>query len=163
MTKIDWIIVGFAAFTAVMGFRQGLVRSILALLGLTLGAVVGARVAPHLLHHGAHSPYTAVIGFVGALVGASVLHTAAASIGGLVRSTLRFAPPLRLLDSAGGLLVGAAWGLVLAWVVGAVAIQLPGHPNWHRDARRSHVLQHLNQVAPPRDVLKLRAALLEKY
>ena len=163
MTTVDWIIVGFAAFTALMGFRQGLVRSILALAGLTAGAVVGARVAPHFLHHGAHSPYTALIGFLGALVGASVLHTAASTIGGTVRSTLRFAPPLRLLDSLGGLFVGAAWGLVLAWVVGAVAIQLPGHPTWHRDARRSHVLHHLNQVAPPRDVLKLRAAFLERF
>src|SRR5690348_16481746 len=113
MTKLDWIIVGFSAFTALAGFRQGLVRSLLSLAGLAVGAVVGARVAPHLLHHGAHSPYTALIGFVGALVGASVLHTAASTIGGMLRSTLHFAPPLRLLDSLGGLVVGAVWGLVL--------------------------------------------------
>jgi len=163
MTKLDWIIVGFAAFTALAGFRQGLVRSLLSLAGLAVGAVVGARVAPHLLHHGAHSPYTALIGFVGALVGASVLHTAASSIGGMLRSTLHFAPPLRLLDSLGGLLVGAAWGLVLVWVVGAVAVQMPGHANWHRDAHRSHVLRHLNALAPPSDVLRLRAALLERF
>lgn len=162
MTRLDWIILGFAAFTALLGFRQGLVRSLLSLAGLAVGAVVGARVAPHLLHHGAHSPYTAVIGFVGALVGASVLHTAASTIGGMLRSSLHLAPPLRLFDSLGGLLVGALWGLVLAWVVGAVAVQLPGHANWRRDARRSHVLHRLNSIAPPHDVLRLRAALLER-
>jgi uncharacterized membrane protein required for colicin V production len=162
VTKLDWIILGFAAFTALAGFRQGLVRSLLSLTGLAVGAVVGARVAPHLLHHGAHSPYTAVIGFVGALVGASILHTAASSIGRMVRSTLHLAPPLRWLDSLGGLVVGALWGLVLAWVVGAVALQLPGHQSWHRDARRSHVLHRLNAIAPPHEVLKLRAALLER-
>jgi uncharacterized membrane protein required for colicin V production len=162
VTRLDWIILGFVAFTALAGFRQGFVRSLLALTGLALGAVVGARVAPHLLDRGTSSPYTALIGFVGALVGASLLHTAASSIGRMVRSTLHLAPPLRLLDSLGGLIVGAVWGLVLAWVVGAVAVQLPGHPTWHRDARRSQVLHRLNAIAPPSDVLKLRAALLER-
>jgi uncharacterized membrane protein required for colicin V production len=162
MTKFDWIIVGFAAFTAFMGFRRGLVRSLLSLAGLAAGAVIGARVAPHFLSGGGHSHYTALIGLTGALVGASVLQTAASSLGGLLRSTLRFTPPLRLLDSIGGLAAGAIWGLVLAWVVGAVAVQIPGHPSWHRDARRSHVLQHLNEFAPPRDVLRLRASLRER-
>ena len=97
MTKLDWIIVGFAGFTALMGFRQGLIRSVLALAGLAAGAVIGARVAPHFLHHGAHSPYTAVIGFVGALVGASVLHTAASSIGGKLRMAFR-SPEQRLAE-----------------------------------------------------------------
>ena len=163
MTRLDWIIVGFTAFTALAGFRQGLVRSVLALAGLAAGAVIGARLAPHFLHRGPHSPYTAVIGFAGALVGASLLHALASMVGGTLRSTLRLAPPLRLLDSVGGLAVGALWGLVLAWVVGAVAVQIPGHANWRRDAHRSHVLQHLNRVAPPRDVLKLRASLLERF
>ena len=162
MTKLDWIIVGFTAFTALMGFRQGLVRSLLSLTGLAVGALIGSRVAPHLLSSGADSRYTAVIGLVGAFVGASILQTAASSIGGMVRSTLRLAPPLRLLDSLGGLAAGAIWGLALAWVVGAVAIQLPGHKSWHRDARRSQVLHRLNEIAPPRHVLQLRATLLER-
>ena len=34
-------------------------------------------------------------------------------------------PPLRLLDSLGGVLLGAAGGLAVVWVVGAVA-PLPG-------------------------------------
>src|SRR5438874_10256552 len=125
MTKFDWIIVAFAAFTALMGFRRGLMRSVLSLAGLAGGAVIGARIAPHLLSGGADSRYTALIGLTGALVGASVLQTAASSIGGLLRSTLRFTPPLRLLDSLGGLAAGAIWGLVLAWVVGAAAVQVP--------------------------------------
>ena len=86
--------------------------------------MVGARLAPHLLHGGTRLHYTALIGLVGAFAGASVLQTAASSLGGRIRSTLRFAPPLRLLDSLGGLVTGAAWGLVLAWVLGAVAVRL---------------------------------------
>jgi len=162
MTRLDWIIVGFTVFTALIGFRQGFVRSVLSLAGLAAGVVIGARLAPHLLTGGTHSRYTALLGLIGALVGASVLRTVASSIGGMVRSTLRFAPPLRLIDSVGGLVAGAAWGLLVAWAIGAAAVQVPGHPSWHRGARESHVLHRLNEFAPPREVLRLRASLVAR-
>ena len=162
MTRLDWIIVGFAAFTALMGYRRGLIRSALSLAGLVAGAVIGARVAPHVLSGGDGSRYTALIGLAGAFIGASVLQAAGSAVGGMFRSTLHFAPPLRLLDSAGGLAAGAVWGLVLCWVVGAVALQLPGHSQWHSDARRSELLRRLNQVVPPREVLQLRSNVIER-
>jgi uncharacterized membrane protein required for colicin V production len=159
MTRLDWIIVGFTALTALTGFRRGLIRTVLSLVGLTAGAVVGARVAPHVLAGAARSEYAALIGLGGAVAGAVICQTAALAVGALLRSTLRLAPPLRLLDSVGGLAAGAAWGLTLAWVTGAVALQLPGHASWHREARQSHVLAHLNEYVPPRDVLQLRSRL----
>jgi hypothetical protein len=142
-----------------MGFRRGLIQTILSLVGLTAGAVIGARIAPHLLAGGARSHYTALVGLAGAVAGATVLQAGAIAFSGLLRSTLRLAPPLRLLDSLGGLAAGALWGLALAWVTGAVVLQLPGHADWHRAARRSHVLQRLNEYVPPREVLRLRARL----
>jgi uncharacterized membrane protein required for colicin V production len=162
MTRLDWIILGFAAFTAVMGCRRGFVRSACSLLGLAAGAVIGARVAPQFLADGRHSGYTALIGLAGAVAGALVFQTAAVIVGGILRTSLRLAPPLRVLDSAGGLVLGAAWGLALAWVVGAVAVQVPGHADWRRQAHDSHVLHRLNEVAPPRDVLRLRPSLAER-
>ena len=162
MTRLDWIIVGFAAFTAVIGYRRGLVHSALSLAGLVAGAVLGARIAPHILPGGEDSHYTAVIGLAGAFIGASVLQTAGSAVGGMFRTTLRLTPPLRLVDSLGGLAAGAMWGLVLAWVVGAAVLELPGHSRWHRDARRSQVLHRLNEVVPPREVLQLRANVLER-
>ena len=45
MTRVDWVIVVFAAVTATAGFRRGLIGTVLALAGLVLGAIVGARVA----------------------------------------------------------------------------------------------------------------------
>jgi uncharacterized membrane protein required for colicin V production len=162
MTRLDWIVLGFAAFTGLVGFRRGLVRTALSLAGLAAGAVIGARVAPHLLHHSAATHYAALIGLGGAVAGAVLLQAAASIVGGLLRTGLRFAPPLRLLDSLGGLVAGAAWGLALVWVAGAVATQIPGHGSWHRQARESHVLQRLNEIAPPRDVLRLRASLLAR-
>jgi uncharacterized membrane protein required for colicin V production len=142
-----------------MGLRRGLVKTVLSLAGLAAGAVIGARLAPQFLPGGSDSQYTALVGLGGAFAGAAVLQTAALAVGGLLRSTLRLAPPLRLLDSVGGLAAGAAWGLALAWVTGAVALQVPGHPAWHRQARTSEVLNRLNEIAPPRDVLRLRATL----
>src|SRR6266571_7914997 len=155
MTRLDWIIVAVAAFMAFTGYRRGLVRTVLGFAGLAAGAVGGSQLAPHLLHHGAASHYSALVGLGGAIVGALVLRAAAALAGGPVRSGLRFAPPLRLFDSLGGLAAGAATGLALAWVAGAVAVQVPGHPSWARQAQRSHVIRRLNQIAPPKDVLRL--------
>jgi uncharacterized membrane protein required for colicin V production len=162
MTRLDWIIVAFAAFTAFRGYRRGLVRTVLSFVGLAAGAVIGARLAPHFLAHTAASHYSALIGLGGALAGAMLFRLAAVIAAGVFRKGLRLAPPLRMLDSLGGLAFGVASGLALAWVVGAVAVQVPGHPKWVRYAHQSKVLHRLNQIAPPRDVLRLRASLLER-
>jgi uncharacterized membrane protein required for colicin V production len=162
MTRVDWIILAFTAFTAFTGYRRGLVRTVLGFAGFAAGAVIGSRLAPHLLHHTAASHYSALVGLGGAVVGATVLRIAAALAGGPVRTGLRFAPPLRSLDSIGGAVAGAATGLALAWVAGAVAAQVPDHPKWAREAHQSKVLHRLNQIAPPKDVLRLRASLLAR-
>ncbi len=162
MTTLDWIIVAFAAFTAFRGYRRGLVRTVLSFVGLAAGAVIGARAAPHFLAHTTASHYSALIGLVGAIAGALLFRLAAVIVSGTFRKGLRLAPPLRTLDSIGGCVAGAASGLALAWVVGAVAVQLPGHPKWMRYAHQSKVLKRLNDIAPPRDVLRLRASLLER-
>ena len=45
------------------------------------------------------------------------------------------------------------WGLVLVWIVGAVALQVPGYPKVRRAVRQSEVLRRLDRVAPPHDIL----------
>src|SRR5581483_10484435 len=162
MTHVDWGIVGFAAFTALIGFRRGLIGTALSLAGLAAGAVFGARVAPHVLAHTTAAHYSALVGLGGAIVGAVVLQMAARMVAGFFRAGLRLAPPLHLLDSLGGLAAGAAWGLALAWVAGAVVTQIPGHSTWKSDAHASKVLHRLNEMAPPSDVLRLRATLFER-
>ena len=73
-----------------------------------------------------------------------------------MRGRLRLAP-LRALDSVGGLALGAATGLAVAWVLGAVALQLPGQVELRRSAQRSRVLQRLNDIVPPATVLQALA------
>ena len=85
--------------------------------------MVGAPLAKVVLPGGSHSPYAPLVGLAGAVVGAMVLEAVGSMVGSLFRSGLRF-PPLRALDSAGGLVLGAAAGLALVWVFGATALLL---------------------------------------
>jgi hypothetical protein len=119
-----------------------------------LGGIVGARIAPHLLANGASSRYTALVGLGCAVGGIVVFRLIATLLARTIRGGLRLLPPLHLLDSLGGLAVGALWGFVLVWIVGAVALQIPGHyPKMRREVRESKVMERLDQVAPPHDIL----------
>ena len=78
------------------------------------------------------------------------------TIGRRLRGALRFRP-LRGVDSLGGFVLGAAMGLVLVWVAGAVALQLPGQTRLRQEAQRSAVIQRLNEIAPPSRALRALA------
>ena len=59
-----------------------------------------------------------------------------------------------MLDSIGGLLAGAAIGFVVVWVLAAVITQLPGQPKIRDEVLGSTIVQQLNEIAPPRSVLR---------
>jgi S1-C subfamily serine protease len=157
-TVVDWIALGIVAFTALGGWRRGLVASALSLAGLAAGAYAGSRIAPHLLHGGARSPWTPLAGLVGAAVGAALLSTAGNLVGSFFRTGLKLTP-LRFLDSAGGIVLGAATGLVLVWVLGATALLVPGQTRLRRDVLGSHILRRLDELVPPRRLLHLLARI----
>ena len=159
INRLDWIIVAFVGLAALAGYRRGLITTALSLAGLVVGAVVGAHMAPRLLDAGMHSRYTALVGLGGAIVGIAASQLLARQLGRAIRGGLHLLPPLHLLDSLGGLVVGAAWGLALAWVVGAVALQVPGHPKVRREVRHSEVLARLDRVAPPHEILRVQKHL----
>jgi S1-C subfamily serine protease len=60
---------------------------------------------------------------------------------------------LRSVDSVGGVAAGAVTGLALIWMLGAVALLLPGQTELRRGAQRSAVLRRLNELVPPARVL----------
>ncbi len=158
MTNVDWFALGFVLLTALVGFRRGLLSGALSAAGIILGAILGARVAPEFLSGGSRSPYTPLA----ALAGAAVLAVFLQGVGGLIGSSLRHRltfPPLRALDSAGGLVLGGAAGLAIVWVLGAVALQLPGQTELRRGAQRSLVLQRLNEAVPPSELLNALARI----
>src|SRR5688572_11605073 len=102
MTRVDWVALGLIALAAFLGLRKGLVASALSAAGSVAGAILGARLAPHLLPGGDDSPYTPLVGLAGAAVGAVALETIGSLVGSIIRRALAV-PPLRLLDSFGGL------------------------------------------------------------
>ena len=157
MTKVDWIALGVVALAALSGLRRGLVASAFSLAGVVAGAVVGARIGPHFLSHGAHSPYNPLAALAGAVLLAGLLKGIGSMLGSMARGSLSVLPPLRALDSAGGLLVGGAFGFAIVWVLGAVALQLPGQTELRRGVQQSVVLQRLNELVPPRTILKALA------
>jgi S1-C subfamily serine protease len=154
VSRVDWIALAIAAISALAGLKRGLIATALSLGGLAAGAVLGARLAPHFLHNGSNSPYTPLVGLGGALIGAALLQSVASIAGSFARGGLSVIPPLRMLDSLGGLAAGAALGLAIVWVAGAVLLQLPGQTKLRDEVRSSVILQRLNEIVPPRTVLR---------
>ena len=155
---VDWIALGLVAVSALAGMRRGLVVTALSFGGLIAGAYAGSRVAPHLLRGGSGSAWTPLAGLIGAMLGAVLLQTLAGIAGSMARGGLRLTP-LRLVDSFGGLVVGAAAGVVLVWVLSATALLVPGQKSLRRDVQRSAVVRRLDQAVPPRRLLKLIARI----
>jgi S1-C subfamily serine protease len=156
VTRLDWIVLGVVAFTALLGLWQGFVIGALSAAGVILGGFVGARISPHLLPEGAHSPYTPLIALAGAAAGAILFEMIGSSVGTAIRR--RLPPgPFRTADSAGGFAFGALAGLALVWILSAVALQLPGREHLRREVQQSRVLRQLNQIVPPQRALRALA------
>jgi S1-C subfamily serine protease len=156
LTRLDWIVLGFALLTGLLGARRGFLGTALSAVGVVVGALLGARLAPHLLSDGASSPYTPLVALLAAGAFAVLFEAAGATVGGRLHGALRLRP-LQGADSVGGFVLGTAMGLVLAWVFGAVALQFPGQTRLRQEAQRSEVLQRLNEIAPPARALRALA------
>jgi S1-C subfamily serine protease len=151
MTLLDWLAILIVVLAALGGASQGFVWSGLSLAGLVVGAVVGGRLAPVLLSGGSSSPYAPVLALAGAVTLAVTFEVVGSSLGAALRS--REPPSIQQLDSAAGVIVGALVGLALVWVLGAMALQLPGQAKLRRAVQGSEVLRRLNSIVPPRTLL----------
>ena len=156
MTRVDWFALLFIALAAFFGYRKGLISSALSVAGIVVGAVIGARLAPHLLAEGSESPYTPLVGLAGAAVGAVLLETLGTIAGSVLRRKVEVGPA-RAFDSAAGLILGAAAGIAVVWVLGSVALQFPGKPGLRESVQRSAVLQGLNDLVPPAKLMRALA------
>jgi len=94
---------------------------------------------------------------IGALVGALLLHTLASFLGSAIRRVLMHGP-LRVVDSLGGVVAGAALGLAVAWLAAAAALQVQGS-TLRRTVQGSPILSTLVDAVPPRSVLKTLAQI----
>lgn len=152
MNVVDIIIVVFAvAFTAI-GYERGLVASALPLAGFVIGAVIGGRLGPVLLSEGGESPYAPMITVLCGLLLGSAFAVLMEGVAEAVRVRyLHRGGPFGRLDGILGAMLLGALGLLLAWALGAAALNVPGPGA--RDLRdslqRSTILAALNNVLPP--------------
>jgi S1-C subfamily serine protease len=151
VNSADWIALAVIALATIGGLRRGLVTGVLALLGLVVGAVVGSRIAPGLVGDG--SAYVPVVALAGAGVGGILGQSLGTLAGRSARSTLAVVPPLRLIDTLGGLVLGAAIGAAICWSVGAVLLYVPGQSELRRLAQESVVVSTLTDALPPERVM----------
>ena len=148
MTRLDWIIIVFAALLALFGFRRGFIVAVLSFGGFAIGSFIGTRLGPLLLQQGSASPYAPAFGLVGALLAGAILATGLEGVGFRLRRTLAL-PGLGVLDGALGALLSAALGLAIAWILAAVVVQAAGTAQLRADIQRSEILRELNQLLPP--------------
>ena len=146
MTGIDWVILGAVVLLALFGWAQGFLAGVLALAGFAAGAWLGTRVAPLVLEGGRESQWAPAFALIGALVAGGVLAASFEGVGARLRA--RFSSPaFAAVDGALGAALTACVGLLVAWVLGAVALQ--AGPDIRRDVQRSAILRQLNAVLPP--------------
>ena len=148
MNGIDWIIVGLVVLFALYGAVQGFVVGLLSLAGFAIGAFIGTRLGPLLLPEGSESPYAPMFGLLGAVLAGAILATGLEGVGQRLRGYI-VTPGGRAVDGTLGALLTACVALLLAWVLGAIALQSPQARDLRRDLQRSVVLRELNDVLPP--------------
>jgi S1-C subfamily serine protease len=59
----------------------------------------------------------------------------------------------------GGVVFGAATGLVFVWVAGAAALLVPGQTQLRHEVQRSSIVSRLNEEVPPRRLLRFLARI----
>src|SRR3954451_16064775 len=124
MTVVDWIIIAFTLLMGAWGYSQGLIVGALSLAGFLGGAFLGSRLGPLVVKDGSHSPYAPLFALIGAFLIGGMLASGLEVLGFHLRR--RLPPRLGVVDGIGGALLLACAGLVIVWIVGAVALQTPG-------------------------------------
>jgi hypothetical protein len=147
MTAIDWAIVILVLLLIPIGYRQGLVVGLLALVGFAVGVVAGSRLGPLLLADGPESPYAPLVALAAGLMLGGILAVLLEGIGLSIRARLRGG--FERLDAAAGALLLGLLGFAVAWVVGAVALNTPALREYRPEIRRSAILAELNHRFPP--------------
>ncbi|HEY3766058.1 MAG TPA: CvpA family protein [Gaiellales bacterium] len=151
MGAVDLIVIAWVAVSAALGARRGLVANVLGLAGFAVGALIGARIAPHLLSGGSRSTWLPMASMVGALLGGSAAQAVTGTVAAMLRGRLLHGP-LRMVDTAGGLVAGALLGLAVAWLAAVVALAQPSL-GLRGDVQASDVLPALLRAVPADEVL----------
>ena len=147
MNLVDWVIVGMAVACGWIGFRRGLVTSLLSFAGFVGGAIAGALMIPGVVARfvqvSAARPVTVVIGII---VAGFLGQFIARIVGRRLRASVRW-QSARLLDSIGGAAVTVSALALTVWIVSSALAALPANPVTSQ-VRTSQILVLLDSAAP---------------
>ncbi|MBX7448396.1 acid resistance serine protease MarP [Mycolicibacterium sp. 3033] len=149
MTSSQWLdiaVLAVALIAAISGWRSGAPGSVLALVGVVLGAVAGVLLAPHVVDHidGPRTKLFVTLFLILALV--VVGEIAGVVLGRAVRGAIRN-PTLRVVDSVIGVAVQLVLVLTAAWLLGTALASSP-QPNLAAAVQGSRVIAEVDSVAP---------------
>jgi S1-C subfamily serine protease len=143
---LDVILVLAAIGFGLSGYRQGLVVGAISFLGFLGGGVLGAKVAPSLLHwlgHGEGQPIGAIsVVFVGAVLGQLLL----TPVGAALRRRVRWRS-VQLVDALAGAVVSVLGVLLVSWLVGTAVAHSQLRP-LARQVQSSKVLTSVQALMP---------------
>jgi S1-C subfamily serine protease len=153
VTGLDWLIIFFAIAMAFWGYQQGLVVGVLSLVGFAIGAFLGSRLGPALLPEGSHSPYAPATALAGGLLIGGILAVSLEGVAFTLRRQLLGPAGRRrgwaVAEASGGALLLVALAAGLAWLFGAVALNVPGAKDLRQAVQQSAILRALNDAFPP--------------
>lgn len=154
MNALDAAVLFWILIWSILGANRGMTDQLLSLAGLAIGAVAGSRLAPQVLPGGRESVWVPLASLAGAIVGAILVQGLLLAAAAPLRRRVRRAP-LAGVDSGGGVVVGAALGLALAWMGAAVALYQPGDriAAARDEVQRSAILGGALEALPPDRVL----------
>ncbi|MDY6996770.1 MAG: acid resistance serine protease MarP [Actinomycetota bacterium] len=149
MTSSQWLdiaILAVALIAAISGWRSGAPGSLLALVGVALGAVAGVLLAPHVVSH-IEGPRTQLfVTLFLILVLVVIGEIAGVVLGRAVRGAIRN-PVLRIADSVVGVALQLVLVLTAAWLLGTALSSSP-QPSLAAAVRDSKVISEVDAVAP---------------
>lgn len=121
---LDLALVTFLVVMAFIGWRRGLIVSLMSFIGMILGAVIARELVSKLSEQGSLHGMSLGIYVVIAIVLVSFGSSTGASIGVRMRKATSW-KPIRTLDSAGGCAISLMIWSVLTWIVASLILTLP--------------------------------------
>ncbi len=149
MTSSQWLdlaVLAVAFVAAISGWHSGALGSLLAFVGVVLGAVAGVLLAPHVVSHiaGARTKLFVTLFLILALV--VIGEIAGVVLGRGVRGAIR-GRTLRFFDSVIGVGLQLVAVLAAAWLL-AYLLTSSDQPNLAAAVRGSKVVEQVDKVAP---------------
>jgi S1-C subfamily serine protease len=148
LNLFDILVLAAVAIAAVGGYRLGFLARVASWVGLALGVVLAAWLAPVVMDwFDPGVPETRLLVAVGLFL---IVSSAGASLGAMLGASVRrLLPPgtgLRQVDRVAGGVVGALGGVLLVWLLVPLVAEVPG--TLSRSARNSAVAQAIDRYAP---------------